>query len=167
MVCICLVALTTQVVRQGGIRQSSGMHQGVPWFRLADALQEELRKTLVDAMRLLRINIGAGGAGGAMSTTGAEAVGAAQQRAGSMTLMTQGAGGAVVASDSDVIRGLDEVDMQFIKDKLVSEGERGARDQPVRHLFLTRAWRMVVCWQVTKPYSDCVRITDFSVFCEG
>lgn len=117
------MALTTQVVRQGGIRQSSGMHQGVPWFRLADALQEELRKTLVDAMRLLRINIGAGGAGGAMSTTGAEAVGAAQQRPGAMTL---GAGGAV-ASDSDVIRGLDEVDMQFIKDKLVSEGEAASQ----------------------------------------
>jgi hypothetical protein len=29
----------TQVVRLGGVRQTSGMHHGVPWFRIADALQ--------------------------------------------------------------------------------------------------------------------------------
>lgn len=28
-----------QVVRLGGVRQTSGMHHGVPWFRIADALQ--------------------------------------------------------------------------------------------------------------------------------
>jgi len=43
------------VLRQGSSRQSF-FHQGVPWFRLTEALQEELKKGLLDAMRSFRIS---------------------------------------------------------------------------------------------------------------
>jgi hypothetical protein len=75
----------------------AGMHQGVLWYRLTDALQEELRKTLVEAMRLLRINVGS------------------QQH----TAEPPRPGNAPLPGESEVIRGLEPGDIQFIKDKLV------------------------------------------------
>ena len=87
LVCI---SITLQVLRQGSSRQSF-FHQGVPWFRLTEALQEELKKVLLDAMRSFRISPSS-------STAPME----------------------VANSTQDQIRGLESTDIQFIKSKLVS-----------------------------------------------
>ena len=87
------------------------MHQGVPWYRLTDALQEELRKTLVDALRLMRLRI---------NPKSKKAERADGHDVGN------GDGDAEDSADeegrgaNDVIRGLEPSDIQFIKDKLVS-----------------------------------------------
>ena len=97
--------LWLEVVRQGGARQSSSMHQGVPWYRLTDALQEELRKALLDALRLMRLPLlPAGPVDGGVE----EAKAREEQKDG--TWGDHGAG--------DMIRGLESGDIQFIKDRL-------------------------------------------------
>ncbi|KAM3575264.1 hypothetical protein VYU27_002850 [Nannochloropsis oceanica] len=155
--------LWLEVVRQGGARQSSSMHQGVPWYRLTDALQEELRGALVDALRMLRLQVTDSSAALSSSVTMKMSVGAFAGAGGveeskasmspSMPLSSVGTEakeegkGAEVSTyrrggetdDDGLVRGLEPGDIQFIKDRL------GAR----------------------MPGNDLVKITDFSVFCEG
>lgn len=100
--------LWLEVVRQGGARQSSSMHQGVPWYRLTDALQEELRKALVDALRLLRLRV-------QPPPEGAVGVAEEKEKGGGQGQGQEEADGG----GSDVIRGLEPSDTQFVKDKLL------------------------------------------------
>ena len=164
-----LQRLWLEVVRQGGARQSSSMHQGVPWYRLTDALQEELRRALVDALRLLRLRITDPSAAAVaslatttMGSSGSSGVGGGgleeSKSSISSPLFTPLSSGGIEAKeegkgadvsnhkegggggdDDGVIRGLEPGDIQFIKDRL------GART----------------------PDNDLVKITDFAVFCEG
>jgi hypothetical protein len=136
--------LWLEVVRQGGARQSSSMHQGVPWYRLTDALQEELRKALIDALRLSRFHIedfcathcSTNGNGGAEGSKAFSPPAVSETKEDSKV-----ADGATIsiADKEGTIRGLEPGDIQFIKDRLV----------------------------IRTPESDLVRITDFAVFCEG
>lgn len=110
-----------QVIRQGGARHSAGMHQGVPWYRLTDALQEELRKTLVDALRLMRLRInpkskkterGRDGSGNGHDHVNGDEDGYDDEEE------------EEERGEHDVIRGLEPSDIQFIKDKLVRAADR-------------------------------------------
>ena len=120
--------LWLEVVRQGGARQSSSMHQGVPWYRLTDALQEELRKALVDALRLLRLRIHPPTSGELLSPP--PPVGVAEEKEKEKDGgQGQGQGQEegkepqpqppASPDPNDVIRGLEPSDIQFVKDKLL------------------------------------------------
>jgi hypothetical protein len=130
---------------------------------LTDALQEELRRALVDAMRMLRLQVidsSAALSSPATTTTSAGAVAGAggmeESKASMSPLMPlssvgmeakeEGKGADVSVyregggrEDDGMVRGLEPGDIQFIKDRL------GGR----------------------VPDNDLVKITDFSVFCEG
>lgn len=76
---------------------------------------------MVDAMRLLRINIGTSGPTSTASSTPSDGGGGAKGPSTSTSTSTS-ATPSLTVGETDVIRGLDESDMQFIKDKLVSHG---------------------------------------------
>lgn len=103
---------------------STSPHRSV----ICTTVQEELRKTMVDAMRLLRINIGTSGPTSSAPPTSTPSDGGGGGKGPSTSTSTSAsATPSLTVGETDVIRGLDEADMQFIKDKLVSHGSDRVR----------------------------------------
>lgn len=85
---------------------------------------------MVDAMRLLRINIGTSGPTSTAPPTSSPSDGKGPSTS---TSTSASATPSLTVGETDVIRGLDEADMQFIKDKLVSHGSDRFRQNVSLH----------------------------------
>jgi hypothetical protein len=89
---------------------------------------------MVDAMRLLRINIGTSGPTSTAPPTSSPSDGGGGGKGPSTSTSTSAsATPSLTVGETDVIRGLDEADMQFIKDKLVSHGSDRFRQNVSLH----------------------------------
>jgi hypothetical protein len=135
-----------------GHRRSSSL-VGVPWYNLANALQQQLRDVLVASTQRHAAHRSGGAAEAGPVGTGVEGEGGAEG----------GAEGDALAPGQG-IRGLSETDIQSLRSKLV--GAAGVKKDAFCAMSHPEWLLVPLAIQAMQPNSDLVRGKDFEAFSE-